>query len=112
MANPLGLSLFERSSSEKNWTSGLRQYAKFPACKEGLSDFVYDENMDAFKELFNLSESKKWKKAYIEVKSTMRNEGHFILIHNQFLRVQLKLFHVVRLNNSMEPINCILFYES
>jgi len=74
--------------SDANWTSGLRRYANLPPCKEGLSDFVYAEDMEALIKVFNLFPRKSWKMACIEVKSTVGTDNSFILSRNQFLRVR------------------------
>jgi hypothetical protein len=53
--------------SESNWTSRLRRHAGLTPCADGFADFEYENDMDAFLEMFQLERRKHWKKVYIEV---------------------------------------------
>jgi hypothetical protein len=80
--------------SFRNWTSSLRQYAKFPICEDGLADFVYEGNqIRLVLSQLGMETNKSWKKVYIEVKSSSREEKCFFhLSDSQFQRVGLFLW--------------------
>ena len=73
--------------SEANWTSCLRHFAGLSKSEEGESDFYYEGDMKAFRDVFNLENDIDWKKVYIEVKSTATEAKDFKLSGRQFQMV-------------------------
>ena len=96
--------------TELNWTSCLRHYAKFPRCDEGPSDFVYEGDMEAVKQLFQLHDfDGNWKTVYIEVKATFGEKRDFHLSNCQFERVNFSNSIVdIRLKGFMARMSFML----